>query len=51
MELRIRHIPVELHRELKIGAIREGRTVNAIVLSLIERYVREAAEREKKKPR
>lgn len=33
------HIPVDMHRALKIESIREGRSMNSIILELIADYL------------
>ncbi len=39
MELRIRHIPEELHLELKLIAVKERKSINAKIIELIEKEV------------
>jgi plasmid stability protein len=43
--IRIRHIPHKVHEALKIQAIKEGKSMEALALELIEAYLKKGEER------
>lgn len=38
----IRNVPVEIRREIKIQALKEGKTMQELILDLIKKHIEEA---------